>query len=91
MTAVVALALLVVVVLWVVMGEPVGHILRQRRRKSVLVTTKSEATFRGVLFQVDRHSMVLRNAEVVVAGENPTVVDGELILPRAEVAFLQHT
>lgn len=59
--------------------------------QQVIVTLKSQAAFRGVLFEADDRVLVLRNAEVLHAGQQmaPTAVDGELVLLVAEVEFLQ--
>lgn len=66
-------------------------LLADRRRKRVLLTLKSGEAFSGVLFAVDRDAVVLREATAVAYGpkaENVTV-DGEVVLLRADVAYLQ--
>lgn len=62
-----------------------------RVRQQVVVTLKSQAAFRGVLFEADDRVLVLRNAEVLHAGQQiaPTPVDGEIVLLVADVEFLQ--
>lgn len=48
------------------------------------------STFRGVLFDHDPDALVLRNAEQLRVDAQPTtLIDGELILQRADVAFIQ--
>jgi small nuclear ribonucleoprotein (snRNP)-like protein len=66
-------------------------VLRVRAHKTTLVTLKSGHAFKGVLFAVDRHAIVLRNAEMVEEGGDriPVPVDGELVVLRPDVAFLQ--
>lgn len=66
------------------------HIIRQRIRKKVIVTTKSGAAFRGVLFACDSEALLLRNAEHEM-GEAGLMapVDGEVLILRADVAFVQ--
>lgn len=56
-----------------------------------MVTTKAGETFDGVLYSADKTALVLRNTEVVGAGENKTnlPLDGELIVLLADVAFIQ--
>lgn len=66
-------------------------LLADRRRKQVLITLKSGEAFSGVLFAVDRDAVVLREAVAVAYGakaENVTV-DGEAVLLRSDVAYLQ--
>lgn len=67
------------------------RLLRRHLRDTVVVNMKSRIAFRGVLFEADRHSLVLRNAEVARPGDDSlTAVDGEVFLPRADVEFVQH-
>jgi small nuclear ribonucleoprotein (snRNP)-like protein len=65
--------------------------MRQRLRRRVLVELKSGGSFAGVLFDADRESLVLRNAEALgIDGRGErTPVDGEVLILREEVAFLQ--
>lgn len=73
-------------------GPLVRHIIRQHLRKAVLVTLKTGEGFRGVLFDADRDALVLRNAGVVEANGSDRVatpVDGELVILRHDVAYLQ--
>jgi hypothetical protein len=47
-------------------------------------------TFAGVLFEVDAEAMVLRNAHAVGSPSQGNVpVDGEVVLLRQDVAYLQ--
>jgi hypothetical protein len=55
----------------------------------VIVNTKSNESFRGVLFQKKGPLIVLKNAEQLVEGREPIAVDGEIVLERAEVSFYQ--
>lgn len=63
-------------------------ILPERHDKQVVVTLKSELAFSGVLWQSDGESFVLRNAEAL-AGGDAMPVDGELVLLRGDVAYMQ--
>ena len=58
-------------------------------RRRAIVTLKSGASFGGVLFEVDRESLRLRNADLLTGGEQPVPVDGEVLILRADVAYLQ--
>jgi small nuclear ribonucleoprotein (snRNP)-like protein len=66
------------------------HLFRQRLRKQVIVTLKDGQSFAGILFGVDKELLVLRRAEALgpAAGER-TPVDGEVLILREELAFLQ--
>lgn len=65
--------------------------LSSRFRERVLVTTKTGATFDGILYSADKAAIVLRQVAAVGEGENKTdlPLDGELILLLADVAWLQ--
>jgi hypothetical protein len=67
------------------------HILGDRVRSQVLLTLKTGDAFEGVLWDADRDAVVLRNAEQVdvVRSTSPRVVDGELVVLAADVAFMQ--
>lgn len=55
----------------------------------MIVTLKSGEGYRGVLFEEDRHALVLRNAEALNPDGTRVLVDGELIVLRPDVAYLQ--
>lgn len=66
------------------------RLLRQRLREPVIANMKTGIAFRGVLFEADGRSLVLRNAQAIRPGDDAlTPVDGEVFLPRADVEFLQ--
>lgn len=67
------------------------RLLRRRARQVVVVTLKSGLAFRGVLFDVDARSFVLRNAEALEQGQDGThvPVDGEVFMSRSDVEFWQ--
>ena len=58
----------------------------QRRR--AVVTLKDSTSFAGVLWAVDKHCLVLRNASLI-EDRAQTKVDGEVVVLRAEVSFVQ--
>lgn len=66
------------------------HLFRQRLRKQVIVTLKDGQSFAGILFDVDKELLVLRRAEMLGPGAGErTQVDGEVLILREELAFLQ--
>lgn len=68
-----------------------SRVLSSRFRDRVLVTTKSGASFDGILYSADNSALVLRQVSAVGEGENKAdlPLDGELILLLADVAWLQ--
>jgi hypothetical protein len=67
------------------------RLIRRRMKDTVVVTLKSGLAFKGVLFEVDGKSFVLRNALALEQGpqhEN-VPVDGEVFVSRSEVEFIQ--
>lgn len=64
------------------------RILKRRVRLRVIVTLKSQASFRGLLFDHDDQCIALRNVEVLAAGDH-TPVDGELIVFVSDVDTIQ--
>jgi small nuclear ribonucleoprotein (snRNP)-like protein len=65
-----------------------GHprVLAARAKRTVLVTLKSGASFRGVLTSSDRDLLVLKGAEAL---DGAVPVDGELLLFRGDVDYIQ--
>lgn len=57
--------------------------------KTVIVNTKTDKAFRGVLWQRRAGYLVLRNAVLLQARGEPLAVDGELLIEVANVDFLQ--
>lgn len=64
------------------------RVLRQRRRFSLLVTTKIGAVYRGILYDSDAQCLVLRRAEALTP-DGQVQVDGELILFLADIDTVQ--
>jgi small nuclear ribonucleoprotein (snRNP)-like protein len=77
------------VALYLAQHSPSLLVARQRRR--VLVTLKGGDAFAGVLYATDREAIVLREAEALAYGakKENVIVEGELMVLRAEVAYLQ--
>lgn len=82
--SVVVLVLVGVVAWWV----PGDRLVRRRVRKRLVVTLKTGETIGGVLVDGDRWSYVFRQAQML-GGDSAVPVDGELIVARADVAYIQ--
>lgn len=65
------------------------RVLPGRVRHEVIVTLTNDNAFRGVLAQSDGACLVLRNAELVHGQTKPLSVDGEVLLLRRDVLFIQ--
>jgi hypothetical protein len=68
------------------------RLMRRQVRATVVASLKSGSVFRGVLFDVDGRTLVLRNAEALTGDgveRGPIPVDGELVVARSDVEFLQ--
>jgi small nuclear ribonucleoprotein (snRNP)-like protein len=66
------------------------RVLRARRTRRVVVELKSGETFQGVLGSVDARTVVLRNVSALNGPTTvPTAVDGELLIPRGDLKFVQ--
>jgi hypothetical protein len=60
--------------------------------RRVLVNLEDGRAFDAVLFDQRGPLLVLRNATLMEPGETPVAVDGEVIIERIKVAFIQaHT
>jgi hypothetical protein len=57
-------------------------------RKRVVVNLQDKA-FRGVLWAKRGPLLVLRDAELLEAGREPQAVDGEIVVERSRVEFMQ--
>lgn len=57
-------------------------------RRSVVVHTRDGASMRGVLVATYRDCLVLSHANYL-AGEGAVAVDGEVVVPRETVSWLQ--
>jgi len=61
---------------------------RYPTKRTVIVNTKTQLAFRGVLWARRADYLVLRNAELIQPG-GQTDIDGEIVIERANVDFLQ--
>ena len=57
-------------------------------RKRVIINTAQHA-FAGILYKQSGPLLVLRNAELLTPGEQPTPINGEVVVERARVEFIQ--
>ena len=57
--------------------------------KAVILNTKTGRAFRGVLWQKRRDYLVLKDAELLQGKGETTRIDGELIVDRQNVDFMQ--
>ena len=57
--------------------------------RRVVVNTKTDRVFRGVLWRKCWRYLVLRNAELVKPGGETVRVDGEVVIEVANVDFVQ--
>lgn len=58
-------------------------------RRSVVIVTKTDRTFRGVLWDQTADHVVLKNPEMLVVKAEPMQLPGELVIPRSNVDYLQ--
>lgn len=67
------------------------RLMRERLCDRVVVTLKTGSSFAGVLFKIDDKVVVLRETQALGAGPNGAnlIVDGELLLARTDIDFLQ--
>jgi len=75
----------------VVLVRPRDRLLRERLCDKVVVTLKTGPSFSGVLFKVDDRTVILRDTQALEAGLNGdhVAVDGELVLSRTDIDYLQ--
>lgn len=69
--------------------RPDWVISRQARRR-VIVTATSGDAFTGLLVDADRRSVRLVDAAALTGAQStPTPVDGDLLIPRDQIAYVQ--
>lgn len=57
--------------------------------RKVIVNTRTDRAFRGVLAKKRRGYMILRQAEMLRAGGEVTRMDGEVYIERDNIDFVQ--
>lgn len=60
-------------------------------RRRGIANLKSGRTFRGILWKQSGPLVVMRQAEMLEAGREPIPVDGEVVIERSEIEFIQLT
>lgn len=58
-------------------------------KRTVIVNTRTERAFRGVLWRRRWGYLVLRNAELLKVRGETVPMDGEVVIDRANVDFIQ--
>lgn len=74
---------------WSVTNQPLGSIIRDRIRRPVVVTLKTAETYRGVLYEADPHAIVLRSTFLLNPDGSRVSVDGEVLILRGDIAYVQ--
>ncbi len=69
--------------------QRVASLLDERLLASVVVTLKSGTAFAGVLYAEDKGAVVLCKAEHIAPDGSRTAVDGEVVMLRSDVDFVQ--
>lgn len=67
------------------------RVVKQYLRTKFLITCKSGQTWRGVLLEVDDRTLRLSEAVLIASDGTETQADGNIFLPRADVAYMQRT
>lgn len=87
MTLVLAAVVATGIVLW--WWQSTHGLLARRAKRRVVVTLHDGSSWAGVLLDADRDVLVVVQAEFLHPDGNPVPADGEVILLRSEVRFLQ--
>lgn len=66
------------------------RLVKRYLRSRFLITTPNQ-TWDAVLMEVDDRSLLLVDAELVSADGTRTKADGQVFVPRADVAYMQRT
>lgn len=67
------------------------RVVRQYLRTRFLITTKLGQTWSGVLLEADANTLRLSEAHLIAADGSETSADGNVFLPRGEIAYMQRT
>ncbi len=62
---------------------------RTALRRRVVVNLKTDKAFRGILFSAPGPLLVLKEGELLEAGREPVKIDGDVVLEKGNVDFLQ--
>jgi small nuclear ribonucleoprotein (snRNP)-like protein len=89
-SAVILAALVLLLTVTLARTSSRDRLVRHRMREKVIVTMKSGEAFMGVLTDADGRSFVLRDAKALTdSSARPVPVDGELVLDRAQIDYMQ--
>jgi hypothetical protein len=66
------------------------RVVKQYLRTRFGITMKSGATWSGVLLEADAQTLRISDARLINPDGTETAADGNVFLPRADVAYLQH-
>lgn len=70
------------------MARP-DRVVRTHLRQRFLVTTKSGQAWSGLLVDADATTVLLANVQSLAPDGTATDADGQVFLPRADVAYMQ--
>lgn len=76
-------------VLWHTDRGNLDRIVTDHLREKYVVTLKSGETFDGVLTDADGRSVVLAQARSLSSDRDPFMIDGCLVLARADIRYFQ--
>lgn len=62
---------------------------RYPSKRRVIANLKSGEAFRGILWQRTRDFLMLKSAELIKAGGETVRMDGEVLVERQNLSFLQ--
>lgn len=67
------------------------RIVKRLMRTKFLVTTKDGQTWEGVLMDADPSTFLLVEAALVAGDGTRTAADGQILISRSDVAYMQRT
>ena len=72
------------------MAKP-DRIVRMYLRDRFVVTTKSGQTWRGLLIDIDDNTLLLADCDALSPDGTATHADGQVYIPRPDVAYMQRS
>lgn len=67
------------------------RVVKQYLRTRFVVTMKPGQTWSGVLLEADNQTLRLSEARLINSDGSETAADGNVFLPRSDVAYMQRT
>lgn len=90
LVVVVAASIVVVLVLAVLGVRSTDLLIRRQLRRQVVVELQSGETFRGLLVAADARTILMTRVELLRSEQAASVsVDGDLLIPRGDVKYMQ--